>query len=92
MLPRAQQVLEAQVGPVEAAKALRAYRLYLAGSALGFERGWISLHQILAARPDGGAQAGALPGAQSAYPFTRDYMYSKEVPCSTNSNPAPRPI
>ena len=92
VLPRAQQVLEAQAGPVEAAQALRAYRLYLAGSALGFERGWISLHQILAARPDGGAQAGALPGAQSAYPFTRDYMYSKEVPCSTNSNPAPRPI
>lgn len=66
---------------------LRAYRLYLAGSAMAFERGWMSLHQVLAAKPSGELAAGAMPGAQSAYPFTRDYMYSTAVPCSTNSNP-----
>jgi cyclopropane-fatty-acyl-phospholipid synthase len=32
---------------------VRAYRLYLAGSAMSFERGWLSLHQMLAARPSG---------------------------------------
>lgn len=58
---------------------LRAYRLYLAGSAMCFEQGWISLNQILAARPDGEVEArpetSALRGAQSAYPFNRSYMY-----------------
>lgn len=54
---------------------LRAYRLYLAFCALGFERGWMALHQTLAARPDGGLDSGPLRGAQSAYPFRRDYMY-----------------
>jgi cyclopropane-fatty-acyl-phospholipid synthase len=46
-------------------KVLRAYRLYLAGCAMAFEHGWIALHQMLATHP----------GAQSAYPFTRDYIY-----------------
>jgi cyclopropane-fatty-acyl-phospholipid synthase len=56
-------------------KVVRAYRLYLAGSAMAFERGWLSLHQVLAARPSGDLAAGAVRGAQSQYPFTRDYMY-----------------
>ena len=56
-------------------RVLRAYRLYLAGSAIGFERGWMSLHQVLAARPSRDYIGGSLPGAQSAYPFTRDYIY-----------------
>ena len=61
-------------------KVLRAYRLYLAGSAMGFEQGWISLYQILGSRPDGvvetRAEAGTrLRAAQCAYPFNRDYMY-----------------
>jgi cyclopropane-fatty-acyl-phospholipid synthase len=66
---------------LEAARALtreqtlRAYRLYLAGSALGFERGWMALHQTLAARPSGRVDDGAMRGAQSTYPFRRDYMY-----------------
>jgi len=90
-LPRAQAILAQQAGAEQAGKALRAYRLYLAGSALGFERGWMALHQVLAARPDGPARPGVLPGAQSDYPFTRDYMYSQEAPCSTSSSPAPRP-
>ena len=58
-----------------AERILRAYRLYLAGSAMSFEQGWISLHQMLAIRPDGELASGALRGAQSVYPFTRDYIY-----------------
>ena len=59
---------------------LRAYRLYLAGSAMAFERGWMSLHQVLAAKPSGELAAGAMAGAQSAYPFTRDYIYCNDHP------------
>ncbi len=32
---------------------VRAYRLYLAGCAMCFERGWLSIYQLLAVRPDG---------------------------------------
>lgn len=56
-------------------RVVRAYRLYLAGSAMSFERGWISLHQMLATRPSGDLNDGAMRGAQSAYPFNRGYMY-----------------
>ena len=83
-LDAAQHVLALRGGSKRAAKTLRAYRLYLAGSAMGFEQGWMALHQILAARPDGkihhppaGVIARELPGAQSVYPFRRDYIYSK---------------
>jgi cyclopropane-fatty-acyl-phospholipid synthase len=55
-------------------RTVRAYRLYLAGSAMAFERGWMSLHQMLAARPTGQVEDGTMRGAQSDYPFTRDYM------------------
>jgi cyclopropane-fatty-acyl-phospholipid synthase len=63
---------------------LRAWRLYLAGSAVAFERGWLSLHQVLAARPTGqvehiGLQGDGMRGAQSVYPFTRDYVYSAKA-------------
>ena len=58
-----------------AERILRAYRLYLAGSAMSFEQAWISLHQILAIRPDGKVAGGPMPGAQSAYPFVRDHLY-----------------
>jgi cyclopropane-fatty-acyl-phospholipid synthase len=54
---------------------LRAYRLYLAGCAMSFERGWISLFQLLASRPDGNVESGAMRGALSAYPFNREYVY-----------------
>lgn len=91
-LPAAHAVLAAHSGDERAEKVLRAYRLYLAGSALGFERGWMALHQMLATRPDGNPARGAMPGAQSDYPFTRDYIYRTEaLACSTNSNPAPPP-
>jgi cyclopropane-fatty-acyl-phospholipid synthase len=54
---------------------VRAYRLYLAGSAMGFEQGWLSLFQMLAARPSGRVEGGPMPGAQSQFPFNRGYMY-----------------
>jgi cyclopropane-fatty-acyl-phospholipid synthase len=64
---------------------LRAWRLYLAGSAVAFERGWLALHQVLAARPTGRVEDGAMRGAQSVYPFTREHLIS----CSTSSSPRP---
>jgi cyclopropane-fatty-acyl-phospholipid synthase len=60
---------------VTSEQVLRAYRLYLAGSAMAFEQGWISLQQMLASRPSGVAADGPMPGAQSAFPFNREYMY-----------------
>jgi cyclopropane-fatty-acyl-phospholipid synthase len=74
-LDEAQAVLERTHGPEDGGRVLRAYRLYLAGCAMCFERGWTSLHQFLATRPDGNMSTGTLRGAQSAYPFTRDYIY-----------------
>ncbi len=74
-LDEAHRVLEAQGDAERAARSVRAYRLYLAGSAMCFEHGWLSLHQMLAARPDGAVAGGLLRGAQSAYPFQRGYMY-----------------
>lgn len=74
-LDEALRVLEARTGPTSAERILRAYRLYLAGCAMAFERGWISLHQVLATRPTGDMTHGALPGAQSDYPFSRGYIY-----------------
>jgi cyclopropane-fatty-acyl-phospholipid synthase len=56
-------------------RTVRAYRLYLAGSAMGFERGWMALHQTLASRPSGLLGGGPIRGAQSAFPFNRSYMY-----------------
>jgi cyclopropane-fatty-acyl-phospholipid synthase len=74
-LDEAQRVLAETGSAPDAAKVLRAYRLYLAGCAMTFEQGWVALHQILATRPDGDMHAGALRGAQSSYPFNREYMY-----------------
>ena len=91
-LDTARSVLARRGGPAHAERVLQAYRLYLAGSAMGFERGWMSLHQLLATRPHGDVRSGTMRGAQSAYPFSRRYMYLQEPPtCSTNSNPAPLP-
>ncbi|TCG05550.1 SAM-dependent methyltransferase [Paraburkholderia steynii] len=67
----------------DAEKVTRAYRLYLAGSAMGFERGWTSLFQILASRPvdvleTGGRSTGRIADARSTYPFNRAYMYARD--------------
>ncbi|PWW44401.1 class I SAM-dependent methyltransferase [Melaminivora alkalimesophila] len=74
--------LVAQHGQEKGERALRAYRLYLAGCALAFERGWIALHQILAVRPSGRAEEGPMRGAQSGYPFNRGYMYAGQLQAS----------
>lgn len=76
-LPQALHILTEQTDAERAGRALRAYRLYLAGCAVGFEQGWMGLHQMLAIRPNGDSSTGLLRGAQSVYPFQRDYMYSK---------------
>jgi len=46
----------------------RVWRVYMAGSAHAFDRGWLSLWQLLAGRP---LDDGRLP-----HPLTRDYMYA----------------
>jgi cyclopropane-fatty-acyl-phospholipid synthase len=71
-LDEAKSILNNEVGQ----RALRAYRLYLAGCAVGFEHGWMSLYQIVgqhnpqSGRPDELDYPTAL-----AYPWRRDYMY-----------------
>ena len=47
----------------------RVWRIYMAGSAHSFERGWLSLWQLLAGKPHAD---GRLPR-----PLTRDYMYAR---------------
>jgi cyclopropane-fatty-acyl-phospholipid synthase len=49
-------------------KLYRVWRIYMAGSAHAFERGWLSVYQVLAGRP---AANGSLP-----LPATRDYLAS----------------
>jgi len=44
----------------------RVWRIYMAGSAHAFDRGWLSLWQLLAGKP---RHDGSLP-----HPPTRDYM------------------
>lgn len=77
---------------------LRAYRLALAGSAMSFERGRLGLYQLLATRPDGRLDTGALRGAQSDYPFNRRSMLaapsSRGLPAAAatlRQRMAPRP-
>ena len=68
-LGEARRLLALNTPAVQAEKTLRAYRLYLAGSAMCFEQGWLSLHQLLAIKPTGSSAA-------AAYPFNRSYMYN----------------
>ncbi|MES2185320.1 MAG: cyclopropane-fatty-acyl-phospholipid synthase family protein [Pseudomonadota bacterium] len=77
-LDDARRVLAATSDAGRAERILQAYRLYLSGCAMSFEHGWISLHQVLATRPDGRIDSGRLPGAQSVYPFQRDYIYEEK--------------
>ena len=46
----------------------RIWRIYLAGSAHAFDRGWLSLWQLLAGKPH--------PDGRLPHPLTRDYMYA----------------
>jgi cyclopropane-fatty-acyl-phospholipid synthase len=47
----------------------RVWRIYMAGSAHAFDRGWMSLWQLLAGKP---LADGRLP-----HPLTREYMYAR---------------
>jgi len=46
----------------------RVWRIYMAGSAHAFDRGWMSLWQLLAGKP--------LAGGRLPHPLTREYMYA----------------
>ncbi|TCV90389.1 class I SAM-dependent methyltransferase [Sulfurirhabdus autotrophica] len=48
-------------------KKFRIWHIYMGGSAHAFERGWMSLFQIVAGKP---LSDGTLP-----YPYTRDHVY-----------------
>ncbi len=45
----------------------RIWRIYMAGSAHAFERGWMALFQVLAGKPRANGRL--------LYPFTRDHVY-----------------
>lgn len=92
-LDDARKTLDHPQDPARAERVLRAYRLYLAGSAMSFERGWIALHQMLSTRPSTEGTFAGPPGAQSVYPFNRSYMYTGDLPspCSTPSSPRQPP-
>jgi cyclopropane-fatty-acyl-phospholipid synthase len=45
----------------------RTWRIYLAGSAHSFDRGWLSIFQLLGGKP--------FPDGRLPHPLTRDYMY-----------------
>jgi cyclopropane-fatty-acyl-phospholipid synthase len=51
---------------IAGAQRARIWRVYLAGCAHAFARGWINIYQLLAVRSDNGS---------SPMPLTRDYMY-----------------
>lgn len=48
-------------------KIFRTWQIYMAGSAYAFERGWVSIYQLLAGRP--------LADGSLAYPLTREFVY-----------------
>jgi cyclopropane-fatty-acyl-phospholipid synthase len=47
----------------------RTWRIYLAGSGHAFDRGWLSIFQLLAGKP--------FPDGRLPHPLTRDYMYPR---------------
>jgi cyclopropane-fatty-acyl-phospholipid synthase len=51
-------------------KLYRVWRIYMAGSAHGFERGWMSVYQVLAGKP--------LAGGALELPATRDHIYARQ--------------
>lgn len=73
-LDEARQILGGEQGE----RALRAYRLYLAGCAAGFENGWIALYQVLGQHlPQSGRGDELDNPSDLAYPWRRDYVYTK---------------
>jgi cyclopropane-fatty-acyl-phospholipid synthase len=49
-------------------KKFRIWRIYMAGSAHAFTRGWLSLWQIVVGRP--------FPDGRLPYPYTRNHIYT----------------
>ena len=60
----------AQARELVGERRYRVWRIYMAGSAHAFERGWISIFQILGTRP---LENGTVP-----YPLTRAHVYSAD--------------
>lgn len=52
-------------------RRFRTWRIYMAGSAHAFDRGWISIFQILGAKP--------LAGGEISYPATRAHVYANRT-------------
>jgi len=63
------------LGAGQGERALRAYRLYLAGCAMAFEQGWVALHQVLASSLAPGRSDELDAPADRDYPWNRGYMY-----------------
>lgn len=55
-------------------KLYRVWRIYMAGSAHAFERGWLSVYQVLAGRPTANGML--------SLPATRDYIYAERPACN----------
>ncbi|OWT57423.1 class I SAM-dependent methyltransferase [Candidimonas nitroreducens] len=72
-LPQARAILGGDQGE----RSLRAYRVYLAGCAMGFEHGWIALHQVLAQPMAAGRSDELDYPADLSYPWRRDYIYQR---------------
>jgi cyclopropane-fatty-acyl-phospholipid synthase len=72
-LDKAKATLDSEQGQ----KSLRAYRVYLAGCAMGFEHGWIALHQVLAQAQSAGRAQELEYAPDLVYPWRRDYMYQR---------------
>ena len=49
-------------------KTYRIWRIYMAGSAHAFERGWMSIYQVLAGKP--------LANGKLGVPTTREHIYA----------------
>lgn len=58
-------------------RSIRAYRMYLAGCAMGFENGWIALHQVLAQHRTSRQRDELDLRDTTGYPWRRDYIYSR---------------
>lgn len=56
-----------EAGRLVPERALRIWRLYLAGCSYAFAKGWINLHQILAVKP--------LADGSHTLPWTRADLY-----------------
>src|SRR5690554_5468131 len=72
-LDEARKTLKGESGE----RSLRAYRIYLAGCAMGFEHAWIALHQVLLQHKPVAGRSDELDNPSDlSYPWRRGYIYS----------------